>query len=197
MVEQSVTLQPGESKAVSFEAVPHEARTYQVSVDGLTGIFKTISPGPTIINPGFESGLKPWAWYTNHSTRCGRESTSKYGAYEGSRCAVIHASTYGRHIIATLTQSIPWRDEYRGLLLPFSAMAKTVHVPATKMFVEIDDGVGVSVSPAYTGNGAWQKLRVTRPLSPNATKLDLILRCKPDPNAGSTFMAFFDSTKLE
>ncbi|GAI61292.1 unnamed protein product [marine sediment metagenome] len=31
MAEQSVTLQPGESKVVSFEATPHEARSYQVS----------------------------------------------------------------------------------------------------------------------------------------------------------------------
>lgn len=39
MAEQSVTLQPEESKAVSFEATPQEARTYQVSVNGLTGSF--------------------------------------------------------------------------------------------------------------------------------------------------------------
>lgn len=39
MAEQSVTLNPGESKVVSFEATPAEARTYQVEVDGLTGSF--------------------------------------------------------------------------------------------------------------------------------------------------------------
>lgn len=39
MTEQSVTLNPGESKVVSFEAVPSEAKTYQVSVNGLTGSF--------------------------------------------------------------------------------------------------------------------------------------------------------------
>lgn len=43
MAEQSVTLQPSESKVVSFEAVPHEARTYQVSVNGLTGSFRAIA----------------------------------------------------------------------------------------------------------------------------------------------------------
>ena len=46
MVEQSVTLQPGESKAVSFEATPQEARTYQVSVNGLTGSFIAVAPAP-------------------------------------------------------------------------------------------------------------------------------------------------------
>lgn len=42
MAEQTVYLNPGESKVVSFEATPHEARTYYVSVDGLTGSFKAI-----------------------------------------------------------------------------------------------------------------------------------------------------------
>ena len=38
--EQTVTLEPGESKTVSFEAIPYEAKTYQVSVNGLTGSFR-------------------------------------------------------------------------------------------------------------------------------------------------------------
>lgn len=44
MAEQSVTLNPGESRVVSFEAIPHEARTYQVVVDGLTGSFAATAP---------------------------------------------------------------------------------------------------------------------------------------------------------
>jgi len=44
MAEQSVTLNPGESRVVSFEAIPHEARTYQVVVDGLSGSFVAIAP---------------------------------------------------------------------------------------------------------------------------------------------------------
>ena len=39
MAEQAVELAPGESEVVTFEATPHEARTYQVSVDGLSGSF--------------------------------------------------------------------------------------------------------------------------------------------------------------
>jgi len=42
MAEQTVELAPGESKEVSFEATPHEAKTYQVSVDGLTGTFRAM-----------------------------------------------------------------------------------------------------------------------------------------------------------
>ena len=43
MAEQTVELQSGESKEVTFEATPHEAKTYQVSVDGLTGSFTALS----------------------------------------------------------------------------------------------------------------------------------------------------------
>jgi len=43
MAEQQITLNPGESKQVSFEATPHEARTYQVSVDGLKGSFTAVA----------------------------------------------------------------------------------------------------------------------------------------------------------
>ena len=46
MAEQSLTLQPAESKLVSFEAIPHEARTYIVRVNGLTGSFKAIALPP-------------------------------------------------------------------------------------------------------------------------------------------------------
>ena len=39
MAEQTITLAPGESKVVSFEVTPAIAKTYSVSVDGLTGSF--------------------------------------------------------------------------------------------------------------------------------------------------------------
>ena len=42
MTEQVVELAPGESKLVSFEAIPHEAKTYQVSVNGLSGSFEAL-----------------------------------------------------------------------------------------------------------------------------------------------------------
>lgn len=38
---QTVALQSGESRAVSFEAIPREVKVYQVVVDGLSGSFKT------------------------------------------------------------------------------------------------------------------------------------------------------------
>jgi len=42
MAEQSVTLEPGESKTISFEVTPTVAKSYSVSVDGLSGSFTAI-----------------------------------------------------------------------------------------------------------------------------------------------------------
>lgn len=42
VAEQTVSLQPGESKTVSFDVTPTEIKTYHVSVDGLTGSFSVI-----------------------------------------------------------------------------------------------------------------------------------------------------------
>lgn len=39
MAQQTITLAPAESKVVSFEATPQEAKTYQVSVNSLAGSF--------------------------------------------------------------------------------------------------------------------------------------------------------------
>ncbi|GAI78319.1 unnamed protein product, partial [marine sediment metagenome] len=39
MAEQTIALSPGESKEVSFEATPTKAKTYSVSVNGLTDSF--------------------------------------------------------------------------------------------------------------------------------------------------------------
>jgi len=43
MAEQTVELAPGESRVVSFEAVPHEAKVYHVSVNGLIGSFTAVA----------------------------------------------------------------------------------------------------------------------------------------------------------
>jgi hypothetical protein len=57
MAEQSVTLNPGESKLVSFEAIPHEARVFQVSVNGLTGSFKATAAPEGWVSPTGDNGL--------------------------------------------------------------------------------------------------------------------------------------------
>lgn len=40
MAEQSVTLEPGESRTIAFEVTPTAAKTYSVMVDGLSGTFR-------------------------------------------------------------------------------------------------------------------------------------------------------------
>ncbi|MBA7521254.1 hypothetical protein ES705_13359 [subsurface metagenome] len=42
VAEQEITLEPGESKVVSFDVTPAEAKTYSVSVDGLVGTFRAV-----------------------------------------------------------------------------------------------------------------------------------------------------------
>jgi len=46
MAQKTITLNPGESKIVEFPFTPKEAKTYQVSVNGLTGSFRAISAVP-------------------------------------------------------------------------------------------------------------------------------------------------------
>ena len=44
MAKQTVELAPGESKEISFEAIPKEVKTYSISVNGLVGSFVVIAP---------------------------------------------------------------------------------------------------------------------------------------------------------
>ncbi len=68
MAEQTVELAPGESKVVTFEAIPHEAKVYQVSVDGLSGSFSalpaippaTILAGEILDVKWRETGTEEW-----------------------------------------------------------------------------------------------------------------------------------------
>lgn len=44
VLRKTVSLNPGESKPVTFKVTPTKAKTYQVSVDGLTGSFVALAP---------------------------------------------------------------------------------------------------------------------------------------------------------
>ena len=84
MAEQSVTLEPGESKTVSFEVTPTEAKTYSVSVDGLTGTFRateeavadirvedlTITPAEVMVGEPVSISVVA----TNHGTAAGTKT---------------------------------------------------------------------------------------------------------------------------
>ncbi len=62
MAEQTIELAPGESREVTFEAVPQQAKTYSVSVDGLSGSFIATKVPTTVAislkNP--PSGANKW-----------------------------------------------------------------------------------------------------------------------------------------
>jgi len=48
MTEQTVEQAPGESEVIFFEVTPQEAKTYQVTVDGLAGSFVASFPSATL-----------------------------------------------------------------------------------------------------------------------------------------------------
>lgn len=94
MAEQVVELSLGESKQVSFEAVPHEAKVYQVSVDGLTGSFKAIAQ-PVV----------PWAF---SGISCFTEPSGVGAWYQINYSATI-TNIGDRQVTKTVTL---WRKAY-------------------------------------------------------------------------------------
>lgn len=58
MAEQTVSLNPGESRLISFEAIPQKAKVYQVSVNGLTGSFNAVAPPPAEF--AYISTIRSW-----------------------------------------------------------------------------------------------------------------------------------------
>jgi len=81
MAEQSVTLNPGESRLVSFEATPHEAKTYQVSVNGLTGSFIASQPPFYWLRP---TGHVPGRW---------NDAELAYDGWTDTRAEVVDVGT--------------------------------------------------------------------------------------------------------
>ena len=58
ILKKSVSLNPGESKVVEFNFTPQEAKTYQVSVSGLTGSFTAVAvPTVSIIGVTWENNI--------------------------------------------------------------------------------------------------------------------------------------------
>jgi len=50
MAKETVVLQPSQSTVISFEVTPTVAKTYQVSVDGLTGSFTVLVSAPATLS---------------------------------------------------------------------------------------------------------------------------------------------------
>ncbi|GAI66245.1 unnamed protein product [marine sediment metagenome] len=65
--KETVELGPGDSRPVTFEAIPQQAKTYQVSVNGLTGSFVASKAPPatgmiTLYGTGFDVKGTDWNW---------------------------------------------------------------------------------------------------------------------------------------
>lgn len=58
MAEQQITLEPGESQTITFKATPHEAKTYHISVDGLTGTFRATEEAEQVVR-AYYKGMAP------------------------------------------------------------------------------------------------------------------------------------------
>ena len=90
MAQQTVTLQPGESKMVSFTVTPTVAKTYSVSVDGLTGSF--IATTVPVADIGVENlVISPTVVYVGELVTISVRATN-YGTAAGSKTIVCTVS---------------------------------------------------------------------------------------------------------
>ena len=96
IMEQIVTLGPGESQVVTFEVTPEVAKAYSVSVDGLYGSFEatevgvaaySVVLGVSNMNPEVGEKISCWIDITNIGTAPGTPIVSFYidGALAASR----------------------------------------------------------------------------------------------------------------
>ncbi len=100
MAKEMVTLNPSESKSVSFETIPYEARLYNVSVDGLSGSFRAVAP-PELI------AIQIVDLDTNNNGVVGSEDEAAFLAAYGSRKG---EPDYDRQLDANFDGIIDSRD---------------------------------------------------------------------------------------
>lgn len=91
MAEQILTLNPGESEAVSFEVTPQEAGVYQVIVNGLAGSFVAVEAAKGMVTL-YATGLRPepvdWyiSWYYDGKWRVHIEEDGTYSKRAWESC---------------------------------------------------------------------------------------------------------------
>lgn len=87
MAEQIVTLNPGESKVVTFTNTPLEARTFEVAIDGLIGTFSAIPVQPERVTVTITHKNAPITWKYSHDLNAGWN----FATYQGETTAVRNA----------------------------------------------------------------------------------------------------------
>ncbi len=142
-----------------------------------------------LLNPGFEDGLEHWTrWVNPAGEGRARWDTASTHPYTGLRSAVFVGSIAGRSVVATLSQVIPWQNEYRGQPFQLSAMRcsfpgrRSHDIEGTLTFI-IYDGVSVTETAAYVSHGSgYREQSVTKTLSPNANRLEVTFKMVPHGN---------------
>lgn len=87
MAEQTVTLNPGESKVVTFTNTPLEARTFEVVIDGLIGTFSAIPVQPERVTVTITNKNAPITWKYSHDLFAGWN----FATYQGETTTVRNA----------------------------------------------------------------------------------------------------------
>ena len=88
MAEQSLTLAPGESKSISFTVTPTVAKTYSVSVDGLSGSFR-VTEAPVADIRVENLTIEPEQVYVGEKVTISVTATN-YGATTGTKKIVCN-----------------------------------------------------------------------------------------------------------
>jgi len=86
----TVNLQPGETKTVPFTFTPTVAKTYAVSVDGITGSF-TASPVPVVDIRVTNLNISPASCYVGDIVTM-TVTVKNFGTAAGSRDIVINVT---------------------------------------------------------------------------------------------------------
>jgi len=103
MTEQNVTLAPGERRSVSFEAIPQEARTFQVVVNGLAGSFTC-----TVRCPPRGSIIYPYYSDTPMATR----KAAYQAAYDAANAAPPYVTYLDALRLEMIYGVIPFNQYY-------------------------------------------------------------------------------------
>lgn len=171
--------------------MPGVEGTYPVHIDILAedllvGAYKATEdvviqapvPANLLLNPGFEAGFDHWINYCNYPGRFHWTPSYEIGPRTGRYSAAASGSVSGRSIVATMTQTVPWNDLYRGKTFKFSVWRRMVAGTKHEGYFRVSMGGAVNeVYAYYSADFVEQSVTATLPL--NATSLSVQFQIKP------------------